>query len=153
MALAGLILGYMGVALIPVILIVAAIAIPNFLRAKKFANEAMVISSLQQLNTAMKKYSFVKGGYPEDLEALDSPLVDPIVHSSLGLGRTFGYEFVYHTTQDGPGGGQNSGYTINANPLHPGTAGSRYFFTDQTGIIREDPDSSATANSPPVNGM
>ena len=152
MALAGMILGYTGIALIPVILIIAAIAIPNLFRAKKFANEAMAISSLQQLNSAMKKYSFLKGGYPEDLQALDSHLVDPIVHSSLTLGRTFGYEFVYHTTPDGPGGGENSGYAINANPVKPGATGSRYFYTDQTGIIRGDAASSATANSPPVYG-
>ena len=153
MAMAGLILGYTGIALIPVVLIIAAIAIPNFFRAKKFANEVMVMSSLQQLNSAMKKYSFVKNGYPQNLDALDSPLVDPVVHSSLTLGRTFGYQFDYRATEDGPGGGENSGYAINANPVKPGATGNRYFYTDQTGIIRGETDSPATANSPPVYGI
>src|ERR1700751_2360808 len=40
MAMAGLILGYIGVAMIPFILIVAAIAIPNLLRARMAANQA-----------------------------------------------------------------------------------------------------------------
>src|SRR5579864_5660355 len=80
MALAGLILGYFGIALIAVILIIAAIAIPNFVRnkgvidarAKAAGNEAAAILSLKEINLAMLKYSFTKDGYPEDLSVLDS---------------------------------------------------------------------------------
>ena len=39
LAIAGLVLGYLGIALIPLILIIAAIAIPNLLRARIAANE------------------------------------------------------------------------------------------------------------------
>jgi hypothetical protein len=49
MAIAGLVLGYVGLAVIPVILIIAAIAIPNLLRARIAANEAAAISSVQTL--------------------------------------------------------------------------------------------------------
>src|SRR6202045_5499835 len=45
-ALAGLILGYSGLSFIP-ILIIAAIAIPNFMRAKVAANEASAVGSLR----------------------------------------------------------------------------------------------------------
>src|SRR6204780_4478782 len=44
-AIAGLILGYVGLAIIPVILIIAAIAIPNLLRARIAANEASAVPS------------------------------------------------------------------------------------------------------------
>ena len=44
MAIAGLVLGYLGIAVIPVTLIIAAIAIPNLLRARIAANEASTVS-------------------------------------------------------------------------------------------------------------
>jgi len=47
MAMAGLILGYIGVAMVPFILIIAAIAIPNLLRAKMAANEASAVGTLR----------------------------------------------------------------------------------------------------------
>src|SRR5262249_32129647 len=43
MAIAGLVLGYLGIVAIPIILIVAAIAIPNLLRARQAANEASAV--------------------------------------------------------------------------------------------------------------
>src|SRR5436853_444777 len=45
MALAGLIMGYISIVLIPVILIVATIAIPSLLRARQTANEAAAIAN------------------------------------------------------------------------------------------------------------
>jgi hypothetical protein len=50
-ALAGLIMGYMGITAIPV-LIIAAIAIPSLLRARLAANEASAVASIQRLNIA-----------------------------------------------------------------------------------------------------
>src|SRR5713226_10287701 len=43
MALTGLIFGYAGIAFIPLILIVSALAIPNLLRARIAANEASAV--------------------------------------------------------------------------------------------------------------
>src|ERR1700730_112441 len=57
LALAGLILGYFGVAFIPFILIIAAIAIPNLLRAKIAANEASAVGSLRNYQAAMGEYA------------------------------------------------------------------------------------------------
>ena len=49
MAIAGLVLGYIGFAAIPFILIIAAIAIPNLLRARMAANEASAVGSLRTI--------------------------------------------------------------------------------------------------------
>src|ERR1700730_13089293 len=57
LTLAGLILGYFGVAFIPFILIIAAIAIPNLLRAKIAANEASAVGSLRNYQAAMGEYA------------------------------------------------------------------------------------------------
>src|SRR4029077_2403126 len=155
MALAGLILGYVGVAIIPIILIVAAIAIPNFLRGNAAANaagnEAVAIATLKELNLAMLKYSFTKDGYPEDLSVLDSPAVDPLIHSALDTGRKYAYEFTYTHTVPDVNDRKKAGYAIHAAPAMPRTTGRRHFFTDQTRVIRVETDASATAESPPLN--
>lgn len=159
MAQAGLILGYFGIALIAVILIIAAIAIPNFVRnkgvidarAKAAGNEAAAILSLKEINLAMLKYSFTKDGYPEDLSVLDSRSVDPLLHAALDAGRSYGYQFTYARTEPDENGGRKAGYTIHADPAAAGTTGRRHFFTDQTRVIRAETDASATAESSPLN--
>src|SRR5271166_4725743 len=57
LAIAGLVLGYAGVVGIPVILIIAAIAIPNLLRAKIAANESSAVASVRTINIAEINYS------------------------------------------------------------------------------------------------
>lgn len=72
MALAGLIMGYISLAFIPVILIIAAIAIPNLLRARMAANESAAAATLRTINTAQVSYSitYPKQGYASDLARL-----------------------------------------------------------------------------------
>jgi hypothetical protein len=52
LAVAGLVLGYAGVAIIPVVLIIAAIAIPNLLKARMAANEASAVANVHALVSA-----------------------------------------------------------------------------------------------------
>lgn len=155
MALAGLILGYLGLSIIP-ILIIAAIAIPNLLRSKMAANEMSAIGSVRGLNTALVVYSATYGTYPPSLLALgpsSSPsseaagLIDPL----LATGRKTGYEFDYETFDKVEGEIKSQGYTITASPVSPGSTGRRYFFTDQSGVIRAETNRVATADSPPIN--
>src|SRR6185369_13454571 len=63
MALAGLIMGYISVALIPIILIIAAIAIPSLLRSRQMANESSAIGRLRTFNTAEAMYMSKNGMY------------------------------------------------------------------------------------------
>ena len=49
---------------VAIILIIAAIAIPNLLRSKMVANEASAVGSLRTINTACIEYSTTYGGYP-----------------------------------------------------------------------------------------
>src|SRR5260370_1889783 len=155
MALAGLILGYAGVAVIP-ILIIAAIAIPNLLRSKMAANEASAVGSVRTLYVAATTYySAYDHGYPPGLENLGPPaagkeneeranLIDPV----LASGRKSGYVFLYRAVRQ-----QDStapfGYTINADPAVDGSTGMRHFFIDKTGVIPSQRDPTATENSPP----
>ena len=47
---------------VAIILIIAAIAIPNLLRSKMAANEASAVGSLRTINTACIEYSTTYGG-------------------------------------------------------------------------------------------
>ena len=49
---------------VAIILIIAAIAIPNLLRARISANEASGVSSLRTINTACITYNSTYGQYP-----------------------------------------------------------------------------------------
>jgi type IV pilus assembly protein PilA len=173
-ATTGLVLGYLGIAVIPFILIVAAIAIPNLLRARMAANEASSVGSLRSISAGAQAYAAEYGnGFPSSLEALGgapgaerscnhAALIDPISAS----GRRHGYVITYtpvfpgnsatpvispQAAAKGCTSGGASGYTVTANPTQPSTTGVRSFFTDQTGVIRVSRNGeSATADSPPL---
>ena len=55
---------------VAIILIIAAIAIPNLIRSKMAANEASAVGSMRTLNTAAITYSTSYGGYPKNLTVL-----------------------------------------------------------------------------------
>lgn len=152
-AVAGLVLGYVGLAVVPITLIIAAIAIPNLLRSRMAANEASSVGSLRTINTAAVTYSstYPGTGYPASLKnlgtsgAANSASAD-LVDSVLASGTKSGYVFVF--TSDGKI--PSTGYSIVATPVKPGTTGQRSFFTDETGVIRMSTEGIADANSPPL---
>ncbi len=153
-AMAGLVLGYIGVAIIPVILIIAAIAIPSLMRAKRAANEASAVGSLRVLNTACASFADTYGvGFPRKLANL-RPASTPsqeaadLIDSVLASGQKTGYAFRY---VPGPEvNGVIATYSITAEPVPKNTSGGRHFFTDQSGVIRVESENSATAESPPL---
>ena len=49
---------------VAIILIIAAIAIPNLLRSKMAANEASAVGSLRTINTSAVAFSITYGNYP-----------------------------------------------------------------------------------------
>ncbi len=159
MAMAGLILGYIGVAFVPFILIIAAIAIPNLLRSRMAANEASAVGTLRTYNTALVTYATEcqNAGYPKALENLGpgGPGPDKCAHADL-VNQTLatqipvksGYNFYYRAEPDLDG--RISKYVLAAVPVTPNTTGVRHFFTDQTGVIRSSMSCCADANSAPL---
>lgn len=158
MALAGLILGYVSVVFIPMILIIAAIAIPNLLRSRMVANEAAAAASLRTICMASATYQQIYGhGFPPSLAALGpddngapaSAEHAGLIDANLALGSKSGYVFTYQaisTHKDGT----LDGFQAYADPVAPGTTGVRHFFVDQTGVIRIQEDGPANENSPPL---
>ena len=141
---------------VAIILIIAAIAIPNLLRAKMAANEASAVGSLRTINTSAVEYSTTYSiGYPKNLTNLGptatatSTSAD-LIDSVLSSGTKSGYTFTY-TGGTADASGSVDTYTLTATPVVVGTTGQRMFFTDQSGVIRADPSGSgATVNSTPI---
>jgi type II secretory pathway pseudopilin PulG len=159
MAIAGLILGYSGVVLIPFILIIAAIAIPNLLRARIAANQASAVGSLRTLNTAAITYSSTyNGGFPPSIAALGptvgSAMPDAnaagLIDAVLAAGTKSGYVFTY-SAGERDSTGRIITYTIHADPITSST-GTNHYFTDQTGIIRQENNGPANEQSQPIGG-
>jgi len=158
MALAGLILGYLSAAFIPIVLIIAAIAIPNLLRAKMAANEASAVGSLRTIVTADITYSGRYGhGFATSLRAL-GPSAGGIasengagsLDAALAVGRKYGYSFSYEASSRQTGGVLDT-LRVNADPVTPDTTGVRHFYVDQTGVIRYQEDGPAMNTALPLN--
>jgi len=140
---------------VAIILIIAAIAIPNLLRSKMAANEASAVGSMRTLNTAAVTYSTTYGGYPASLATLGpaataTSTTADLVDSVLASGTKSGYTFTYVA-----GGADTNGnilsYSITASPVTTGTTGQRSFYTDQSGVIRADANTTATSSSTPIS--
>jgi type IV pilus assembly protein PilA len=139
---------------VAIILIIAAIAIPNLLRSRIAANEASAVGSLRTLNTTAVTYSTSCNGFPPSLLSLGPPLnacvTADLIDSVLALGTKSGYTFTWNpgaVVAPGPG---VATYSINADPVTPGTTGQRHFFTDMSGVVRADPAAAATVLSTPI---
>ena len=152
MALAGLILGYMGASVIP-LMIIAAIAIPNLLRARMAANEASAAASVRNLYVACEQYNATYGTYPNAVANL-GPSSNPsasaanLVDRSLVNGQKNGYLFTYVATKGEAERVTN--YTFSADPVMPNSTGIRHFFIDGTGVMRWEMNKAASGDSPPV---
>ncbi len=119
------------------------------------ANETTAVGSLRTLNTVLVMYSMkYQKGFAASLAALGpgtppSAQAADLIDASLASGARSGYVFVYSAGPPGPQGEIQS-YTISASPSEPGKSGRRFFFTDQSGVIRYD-NGPANASSPPVS--
>jgi type IV pilus assembly protein PilA len=142
---------------VAIILIIAAIAIPNLLRSRIAANQASAIGSCRVINTAEVSYfSTYGGGYSSTLLQLGPPsgLVPSasaagFIDSVLAGAVKSGYSFVYTPTL-ADATGRYQGYDVNANPTQVGVSGTAYYFTDQTYVIRGNATGTASAASSPV---
>jgi prepilin-type N-terminal cleavage/methylation domain-containing protein len=124
-----------------IILVIAAVAIPNLLRARMSANEASAASSLRALNTAQITYlsAYPTVGYATSLLSLSGISCVPpgssgacIIDTQLASGTKSGYSF----TLTGTSGTPNASYQLVASPLAPNRTGTRYFCSFADAVVR-----------------
>ena len=138
---------------VAIILIIAAIAIPNLLRSKMAANEASAVASMRTLNTSIVAYSTTYQTDPSKFGDL-APSTTPSSTSADLVDQLLGTDPAtksgYTLTYTSGGGTPVTTYTMTAVPVSAST-GQRYFFTDQSGVIRQTTNgTAATASSTPI---
>ena len=157
---------------VAIILIIAAIAIPNLLRARITANEASAVGSMRTILTAEIQYAaagWISGGNPvgfsnklTDLGGVP-PCAAPtatntcLIDASLAAADTAGlnqpksgYGFTYGPTKGGAGAPTNIDFDLNGDPAVVGQTGNRHFYTDQSGVIRGNPTAKAGKPDLPI---
>ncbi len=135
---------------VAIILIIAAIAIPNLLRSRIAANEASAVGSVRTINTAEVTYSST---YPDVgfviLASLGgaggSSAGAGLIDSVLASGTKSGYSFSVAASGTAP----VVVYSVNGDPLNSQT-GQRHFFSDQSGVIRYNTSAAASASDNPL---
>ena len=138
-----------------VILIIAAIAIPNLIRSQLRAREASAVGSLRVINTACQNYASTYGtGFPASLSVLGPAAVPSassadLLDSILASGFKSGYAFSYSASA--PVHGIINSYIIAADPTNRGVTGQRGFYTDQALVIRADATGTASSSDPPIS--
>lgn len=138
-AIAGLVLGYLGISFVPV-LIIAAIAIPNLLRARIAANESSAVASVRTLNNAEDAYrnQHPDAGYTCSLSDLRD-FIDP----RLVSGQDHGYDFEIGGCVSDSATRSKVKYQVTARPQQFNQTGVRAFCSDESTIIRADTGGSA----------
>ena len=115
---------------VAIIALLAAIAIPNLLRARHNANEAAAIASLRTISTALESYRAAQtpptyvGGTLNALSTANPPYID----TTLGTGAKQGYGFVLAIANANQ-------YTCTATPVTMNVTGTRVFVVTESGVI------------------
>jgi len=137
---------------VAIILIIAAIAIPNLLRARMAANESSAVASIRTITTAEITYqsAYPTTGYAAALANLGgaspctiAPATACLINSVLSLnGNPAGSGKSGYSFTSGVGavaGGVNVGYTVKGVPLSINQTGIRAFCAEEDAVIRVDP--------------
>ena len=131
---------------VAIILIIAAIAIPNLLRARIAANESSSVSSIRTINTAEVSYatSYPNNGYAANLAQLGGaipctpqPASACLIDNTLAAGTKSGYTFTAVGANPAPNGALMT-YGAGAAPVTPNQTGVRRFCSNEDGVIKYD---------------
>ena len=147
---------------VAIILIIAAIAIPNLLRSRMAANEASAVGSLRTINTAEVTYSttYPNIGFAAALTNLGGAAATCAGTAGANSGTacliddvlsTQGVKSGYTFAAVGVAGGGSPllvTYSSHASPSVPGQSGQRYFCSDQSGVIRFNAAAACAATDP-----
>jgi type IV pilus assembly protein PilA len=139
---------------VAIILIIAAVAVPNFLRSRLVANESAAAAGVRTVNTAQISYysSYPTVGYASALSALGGTCTGTTVPTTAGAclldsvlagGTKSGYSFGISNTNPAP----NAAYNVIAAPISVNLTGVRYFCSFADAVIRVSEATITTCDS------
>jgi prepilin-type N-terminal cleavage/methylation domain-containing protein len=114
-------------AVISIIALLAAIAIPNLLRSKIYANDALAKATLRAISTASETFSTINAGnYPEDITSLTGatpPYIQVPYCGQAVAGFTYSCTF------------GSASYSYSATPMTLDTTGSTTWTITTGGVL------------------
>jgi len=139
---------------VAIILIIAAIAVPNLLKAKMAANEASAAASERTIGTANVTFSSAyNNGFALTLLALGPPAAGVSASSTAGdlIDSTLaaaidathvktGYFFTYTAAAAAP----STTFSLVGQPQTANSTGNASFCLDQTNVLKKDPAGTTT---------
>jgi prepilin-type N-terminal cleavage/methylation domain-containing protein len=147
---------------VAIILIIAAIAIPNLLRARISANESSAASSVRTTNTGQVSYysTYPNVGYSDTMAKLGPPAITgcpatgPVAANACLIDFVLASATTAATAKSGyyfgmaavAGGGINQGYTTGGSAAAFNQSGVRGFCSSEDGVIHFNP----SQNGPPT---
>jgi type II secretory pathway pseudopilin PulG len=141
---------------VAIFLIITAIAVPRFLRARMTANEASAAASLKQIGIANVAFAAVyNAGYAGELADLGPGCASPgptcadLIDSVISSGVKSGYQFTYFATNADPTTATpNDTYSVTGEPVLPNNTGvSTFCFDNRVSIMRDIAGSVPVANA------
>jgi len=153
---------------VAIILIIAAIAVPNLLKSKMAANEASSASALRTIGTGEVTYATNYNiGFSGTLAQLGptsagcavsssacADMIDSVlsgVSPAAAAPVKSGYKFTYAATNAVPTSAMPNGtYSVLASPVSAGSSGTSTVCSDQTNVVRKDP--AGTVAGPAAGG-
>jgi type IV pilus assembly protein PilA len=139
---------------VAIILIIAAIAIPNLLRARMAANEASAVASIRTVNTAEVTYNstYPTVGFAPTLLSLGGPIgaacvpaqanacvIDAVLSHNGNPANSGKSGYLFTTGAGTVAGGVNVGYAVVAAPVTINQTGIRAFCAEEDAVVRVDP--------------
>jgi prepilin-type N-terminal cleavage/methylation domain-containing protein len=109
-----------------VLAIIIAIVLPAIASARKHTNESAAVANLRSVSSAQLQYRTRYGDFGDIDELETASLLD----ASYEDGMKTGYEFI---SAENP---SSSTWSVTATPVTPGVTGDRFFFIDESGVIR-----------------
>ena len=126
---------------VAIILIIAAIAVPSYLRSRMAANESAAVASIRTINTAQISFNsaYPTVGFAGTLTALGGTNCSPpdstsacLIDTQLAGGLKNGYTFSLANVSGTP----NATYNVIGTPVLPNGSGIRYFCSFQDAVLR-----------------
>lgn len=126
---------------VAIILIIAAIAVPSFLRSRIAAAESSAVAAVRTVNTAQISYNsaYPTVGFAGNLVSLGGTSCTPpnsagacLIDTVLAAGQRSGYVFTVTNVTGTP----NATYNVIASPILWDYSGMRYFCSYEDGVVR-----------------
>ena len=129
-AIAGLVTNLVSILAVVPLALVAAIAIPNVMAARRAANEGSAINALVKIHVAETGYRGRHGSFGTLEELAREGLIAP----EIALGQRTGYRFKVETSEADTE--HAADFAAVGVPTEYPTSGRRSFFIDNSGVIR-----------------